>query len=118
MGMTETNEMSNYAKYRGKCKEMSEALVAEDPSLTLVRGHYFCPIWGRDDGHWWCTKEDGTIVDPTAKQFPSEGCGIYTPFNGIVTCEECGKETTEDKMVLMGNYPTCSDSCAMRLVGL
>ena len=39
------DEQSDYLKYRGKCKEMSEALVANNPALRLVRGHYWCPIW-------------------------------------------------------------------------
>jgi len=109
--------MTDYEKYRGKCKEMSEELIAKDPSLTLVRGHYTCPIWG-DQEHWWCTKADGTIVDPTAKQFPSKGHGVYTPFNGVCICEECGKEVLEENAIMMGRYPTCSGICAKRLVGL
>jgi hypothetical protein len=109
---------SDYLKYRGKCKEMSEALVAEDPTLTLVRGHYFCPIWNRDEPHWWCVKQDGTIVDPTARQFPSAGGGIYTPFNGMVACAECGKEVPEADAVFDSNYAFCSGKCNMRFVGL
>ena len=34
-------EIDDYQRYRGKCKEMSEALIAADPSLRLVRGHYY-----------------------------------------------------------------------------
>jgi len=117
-GNLEPAELSDYMKYRGKCKEMSEAAVVGDPDLTLVRGHYFCPIWGTDEPHWWTTRADGTIYDPSAKQFASKGNGIYSEFGGVVICEECGAETTEEKMILMGNYPTCSDGCAMRLVGL
>ena len=33
-----------YKKFRGKCKEVCEEACEKDPSLTLVRGHYFCPI--------------------------------------------------------------------------
>jgi hypothetical protein len=40
--MSELAEESDYMKYRGKCKEMSEALVKENPKLRLVRGHYYC----------------------------------------------------------------------------
>lgn len=40
------SDWSDYAKYRGKCKEMSEEAVAQDPSLRLVRGYYHCPFSG------------------------------------------------------------------------
>jgi hypothetical protein len=55
---------TDYLTHRGKCKEMSEAAVAADPTLTLVRGHYFCTLWG-EQAHWWCKRQDGIIVDPT-----------------------------------------------------
>jgi hypothetical protein len=74
----ESSEADDYAKYRGRCREMSEALCAQDSTLTLVRGHYFCPFWG-EQAHWWCQRSDGTIVDPTARQFPSKGAGECSP---------------------------------------
>lgn len=108
----------NYHKYRGKCREMSEALVKEDPTLRLVRGHYACPFWG-DQPHWWCEKEDGTIVDPTAKQFPMEGkAGEYIEFNGIITCEECGTQVPEEKAYIDGNHTFCTGNCFAEHVGL
>lgn len=110
--------MSNYLKYRGKCREMSEALVEEDPTLTLVRGHYWCPIWNRDEPHWWCVNLAGEIIDPTKLQFPSAGAGIYTPFNGICTCAECGKEVKEEEADIEGNYAFCSYECHGRFVGI
>ena len=112
------NDLSDYMKYRGNCKEMCE-LVKEDPTLTLVRGHYYDPSWG-EQPHWWCTKPDGTIVDPTKDQFPSKGDGVYVPFDGIVNCAECGKEIPEEKAMIVGNghYAVCSNQCALRLVGL
>ena len=30
-----------YRLYRGKCKEFCERACLKDPTLTLVRGHYF-----------------------------------------------------------------------------
>lgn len=109
---------SNYAKYRGKCKEMSEAACAADPTLTLVRGHYHCPVWG-EQPHWWTVRSDGTVYDPTAPQFPSGGLGEYVPFDGIVPCAECGKEMREeDVRTAEGNYAFCSTACALRFVGL
>lgn len=109
---------TDYLKYRGKCKEMSEAAVLADPTLTLVRGHYYCPIWNSDEPHWWCVKPDGTIVDPTARQFPSKGLGIYTPFDGLVTCAECGKEVPEDKALFESSYAFCSGRCFGAFVGV
>ncbi len=105
-------------KYRGKCKEMCEAAVAEDPSLTLVRGHYYCPMWNRKEEHWWTVRTDGTIHDPTALQFPSAGLGKYTEFNGTLPCAECGKLIKENEAHSIGNYMCCSDACCMKLVGL
>lgn len=115
--MSETWEVSDYQKYRGKCKSMSEAAVKEDPTLQLVRGHYYDPLWGEQE-HWWTVKSDGTIYDPTKDQFPSKGSGIYVEFNGICPCAECGKEVAEEDAYMAGNYPCCSERCAFRLVGL
>lgn len=110
---------SNYSKYRGRCKELSEEACANDPDLVLVRGHYFCPIWNRDNQHWWCVrKSTGEIFDPSCLQFPSAGAGIYEPFNNIVTCAECGKEVLEEEAQFEGRYAFCSTRCRMRFVGL
>lgn len=97
---------------------MCEALVKEDPSLQMVRGHYYCPIWNTEEPHWWCVKEDGTIVDPTKLQFPSAGHGTYTPFNGMLECAECGKEIPEKDADIEGNYAFCSYQCHGRFVGI
>jgi hypothetical protein len=115
-----TNEeiIEDYKKYRGKCKIMSEELVANDPTLTLIRGYYICPIWATREHHWWCIKQNGTIVDPTAKQFPSNGSGIYEPFNGIIECAECGKEVLEEDAKIHGNYAFCSHRCNANFLGI
>lgn len=112
------SENENYQKYRGKCKEFSEAACKNDPTLTLVRGHYFCPLWGTNEPHWWTQKPDGTIYDPTKDQFPSKGMGIYTPFDGMMECSECGKRIKEEDADIEGNYAFCSYQCHMRFVGL
>ena len=109
---------AEYLQFRGKCKEMAEDAVCADPTLTLVRGHYYCPIWNTDEAHWWAVKPDGTIVDPSARQFPSKGRGVYTPFNGMVECAECGKELPENEARFDSNYAFCSSACNMRFVGL
>ena len=109
---------SDYSKYRGKCKEMSEALAAADPSLTLVRGYYFCPIWNTNEQHWWCVDKAGKVVDPTKNQFPSKGLGTYTPFDGTVNCSNCGKTIKEEDADIEGRYAFCSATCHMHFVGL
>ncbi len=104
---------------RGKCKKMSEEAVAADPSLRLVRGYYYCWEWGKQ-AHWWTVKEDGTIHDPTAAQFPSLGEGVYEEFDGWCECSECGLRIHEDDGIIggNGNYIFCSGNCYGRFVGV
>jgi hypothetical protein len=111
------NRSSDYLRYRGKCKEMAEALVQQNPELHLVRGFYHCPFWGKQ-AHWWTEKKDGTIIDPSAAQFPSMGAGDYERFNGMVRCEECGKEILEEKAYFQGRHAFCDGECFGRNVGL
>jgi hypothetical protein len=109
---------SDYMRFRGRCKELSEAAVRDDPTLTLVRGYYSCPIWNRVEQHWWTVRPDGTIHDPSARQFPSAGMGDYTPFNGMVACSNCGVEKPEDKMRYEGRYAFCCYACHGQFVGV
>jgi hypothetical protein len=111
-------ENDNYLKYRGRCKELSEEACFQDPTLTLVRGHYYCPFWNREMAHWWTTKPDGTIHDPSKLQFPSAGLGFYTPFNGIISCSNCGKDVKEEEASFDSNYAFCSNLCHGRFVGI
>lgn len=110
---------TDYERYRGKCKELSEQAVACDPTLTIVRGYYWCPIWGKQ-AHWWTIYPDGTIYDPTKDQFPSKGLGEYEPFNGMVECSQCGKEMKEKDAEFDGNgaYAFCSVRCHGRFIGV
>lgn len=113
--------MTNYERYRGKCKELAEALVKENPTLVLVRGFYICPIWGRKEQHWWAKDRfAGAIHDPTAAQFPSNGMGEYLEFDGICTCDECGKQFPEDSefAIFRGRFALCSSRCFGRFVGI
>lgn len=107
----------NYNRYRGRCRELSEAAVAADPSLTLVRGWYVCPVWGKE-GHWWTVKPDGTIHDPSKLQYPSAGTGQYIPFNGMFECEQCGKEVSEDDALVDGHHVFCGSRCYARCIGV
>lgn len=109
---------NGYKQFRGKCLELSQAACAEDPSLRLVRGHYYCPIWNTMEPHWWTVRTDGTIHDPSCKQFPSAGMGSYEEFDGMVECSECGKEMKEEDADIQGNYAFCSGLCYGRFVGV
>jgi len=113
------SEDTDYTTYRGKCKEMVDKAVLKDPSLTAVRGYYYDAQWGQQ-AHWWCKRQDGTIYDPSANQFPSKGKGVYEEFDGMVECSECGKELPEAEASFDGNghYAFCSTACNMRFVGL
>ena len=78
----------------GECAEITQMMLGAFPELKRVRGHYMCPWWG-ECAHWWLTAPDGSIVDPTAKQFPSEGQGEYVPHvEGFAEptgkCPNCG----------------------------
>lgn len=100
---------------RGKCRECAEAAVQADPTLTLVRGWYIDPVWGREE-HWWAKRPDGQIVDPTAGQFPVGGVDAwYVEFTGVYPCEECGIEVPEDDLI---EGRVCSDVCFGRMVGI
>jgi len=107
----------NYSKYRGKCKSFCEEEISKDSSLTLVRGFYHCPFWGKQS-HWWIKREDGTIYDPTKLQFPSCGIGEYEEFDGNIECSECGKKVPENEAFIYGNYGFCSSVCACHFVGI
>jgi hypothetical protein len=117
IAMSTVQEETDYLKYRGKCKEMCEELISADSSLTLVRGHYYDPWWG-EQPHWWVKKPDGTIIDPTAKQFPSKGKGEYVEFDGWVECSNCGKRMREEDAEFESNYVFCGYTCHGQFVGV
>jgi hypothetical protein len=93
----------------GKCAEVTLAMAAEFPELRRVRGHYFCSSWGMRS-HWWLLAPDGSVIDPTAAQFPSRGVGIYFKWNEgdeepTGKCANCGE-------YVYGVNSFCSDECA------
>lgn len=94
--------MSKYAQwiddYQGEvcgmCASLSQQMVDAFPELKRVRGHYIDPLWGPRE-HWWCVAPDGSIVDPTASQFPTKGGGTYVPHvegspEPTGKCLDCG----------------------------
>lgn len=106
----------DYVKFRGRCKELSDAAIAADPSLTLVRGYYDCPLWGRQ-AHWWTVRPDGTIYDPSVAQFPTKGfAATYVPFDGMLACEECGEPVADVDACFSGRHPFCSGACMAKAV--
>lgn len=109
---------TDYLAYRGKCKELAEAACASDSTLRLVRGHYICPMWG-EQAHWWCVRPDGSIVDPSAGQFPSKGYGTYVEFDGNVDCANCGRTMREDDVPYHeSRYAFCSYTCYGQFIGV
>lgn len=118
MSRTDKEIQNDYLKFRGKCKEYSQELVENDPSLTLVRGYYFCPIWGTNEQHWWVKDSKNNIIDPTKAQFPSNGLGIYEEFDGNIECSNCGKSVKEEDASFDSNYCFCSYLCHGKFVGI
>ena len=87
------NVQTAYGKCESVCKQMKEVF----PELELVRGHYWCYVWGERE-HWWLTVESGEVIDPTAIQFPSKGLGCYEVWDESKEeptgkCPECGEYT-------------------------
>ena len=84
----------------GKCDEATTRMVASFSELRRTRGMYHCPMWG-ERTHWWCVATDGTIVDPTAGQFPSMGMGEYQEITDDADCPtgvclDCGAHVYKD----------------------
>lgn len=52
----------------GRCAEAVEEMALAFPELEIKKGHVYT-TWGKR-GHWWLVTDDGSIVDPTAAQFP------------------------------------------------
>ena len=59
--------------------------------------------------HWWLTDPSGSVIDPTAAQFPSKGCCVYTPWEEGAPeptgmCPNCGEHVYD-------GGTCCSDAC-------
>lgn len=115
--LNERRAPSDYGKFRGRCKELSQEAITADPTLRLVRGWYHCPLWGKQ-AHWWCVRPDGTVVDPTVSQFPTRGSGAeYEEFDGTFECEYCGKSVVEVDGYRVEHHFYCSYECYGHDVG-
>jgi len=101
---------------KGKCYEYSVRAILLDPTLILAKGHYYCPFTNRKYPHWWCVRKDGSIYDPTASQFLSNGEGEYLQATDFVVCEVCGKEVAEKNAFWSGKHPACSGRCFEKMV--
>lgn len=111
--------MSDYKKYRGMCKTLSEKECKNNPNLKLVKGWYYCPIWNSEEQHYWCEDEKGKIIDPSRLQFPSKGQGKYKKYDGVFPCSYCKtdiKESDIDDNLIQGKYIFCSGECYTKFI--
>ena len=100
----------------GKCKEKCEQMLKSFPELKLIRGHYYCSLWG-ERSHWWLVDLSGEIIDPTSSQFPSKGKGPYVPLDEdaeepIGRCINCGELCFESNG---GDSSVCSYKCGIEM---
>jgi len=100
----------------GKCKETCEQMLQEFPELQLVRGHYYCSLWG-ERSHWWLIDTSGNIIDPTSSQFPTKGNGVYIPWGEeseepIGRCINCGELCFKSKG---GSSSICGYECGLEM---
>jgi len=84
-----------YEKAYGNCEKVCRKMQRQFPELQLIRGHYYCIVWG-ERTHWWLQTECGDIIDPTAIQFPTNGSGVYEPWDETQEeptgkCIQCGE---------------------------
>jgi hypothetical protein len=104
----------------GQCASAVIQMQQAFPELRIVKGHYYCPIWGKR-AHWWCKDPEEHIADPTASQFPSFGIGEYEEANPktlveVSVCYQCGKPIRKTLAEIENNplfiIPTfCSSKC-------
>jgi hypothetical protein len=101
---------------RGTCEKAAKALAQKDPSLAVLSGWYIDTIWGPQE-HWWCTRTDGEIVDPTVEQFPTghvPALREYVPYEGLYPCIGCGTPVRQDH----GYDGFCCGACYGSTVGI
>lgn len=110
--------LRRYGSSHNNCGLFSRELARQFPELRAVAGFYFSPGGASHGEHWWLETAAGTIVDPTADQWPSHGRGRYErydPARHLVvkgTCPCCGAGLYSRASA----YP-CSRDCDEELAG-
>jgi hypothetical protein len=66
----------------GACGIYCDDMRKVFPELKLITGHYSDPLTNSMYEHFWLEAPDGSVVDPTAIQFPTRGYGSYHPLSG------------------------------------
>ena len=97
------NLKMTYEKAYGNCEKVCKKMNKQFPELIPIKGHYYCMVWGKRM-HWWLETHDGTIIDPTAIQFPTKGYGVYDPWDNTQPeptgkCPNCGEYCYEGEQV-------------------
>ena len=85
------------------CHSITEAMQKAFPYLGRVRGHVFLST-GLERPHFWLVDTDGTIVDPTERQFSSDYYGHKTKVLSYDPWDESQPEPT-------GMCPNCGGVC-------
>ncbi len=107
---------------RGKCADATKEMVAAFPELKRVAG-LLTVLWLHRTGpraaptieqHWWCVAPDGSVVDPTIRQFDGAYIISREPLDlddpearrKVPTgkCMDCGAQTYEGSAF-------CSETC-------
>lgn len=104
----------------GRCREATDEMAAAFPELRRTPGHVLVLDWGRR-AHWWLVAPDGSVVDPTAAQFPA--IIEYEPFEPGVEvrvgrCMNCGEDLyaypqSLDEQLTKPMF--CGDVCASEM---
>lgn len=89
------NVPREFEKVYGQCAKYVRQMVTVFPELHVRAGYYFDFQWGMRQ-HWWLETPDGTVIDPTAHQFPSKGRGPYEVLEPgdrpVGICMDCGAD--------------------------
>lgn len=105
----------------GMCRPAVIAMKEAFPELQVTNGFAHFDSFTDPRMHWWLKTEDGTIVDPTAIQYPEYiGCPIsrYEEIDDThparrfrqTKCPNCG-EYYYDTPELQKYGPCCSQAC-------
>ena len=103
----------------GECDHYTRVMQEAFPELRRARGFYYCFIWGERQ-HWWLVDPNGSIVDPTAAQFPSRGTCAYRELSDeeverevpIGKCANCGEPTYRHGY----SSDFCSENCGISYI--